>query len=314
MTNVAVVIICSIISVESVFILIGNIFTIYVFWIHRARLKRTSFLLINLAIADLLVGATEPIAIGTGAIHRHFQGNKTDEVLVSNQDDFSAIIPTMFSCSSLFFLVLISLERAYAVVCPLRHRLASNKSYIWCIVTVWVIGGFVGAVLLLDSAKMWSHEILQYIICSMIFSALAIICGSYWSIRNKLYSRDVPAINRSSRNNVEQNIKLSKTLCIVTAASCVCWLPGSILYFVNAVCKCRISMGALYATTLFNIASSFVNPVIYSFRMPIFKEPLSKLKPRRTRNNRRSSKAGVKSPNDLSKPVAMLDFNEIPYS
>ena len=220
----------------------------------------------------------------------------------------------MFSCSSLFFLVLISLERAYAVVCPLRHRLASNKSYIWCIVTVWVIGGFVGAVLLLDSAKMWSHEISQYIICSMIFSALAIICGSYWSIRNKLYSRDVPAINRSSRNTVEQNIKLSKTLCIVTAASCVCWLPGSILYFVYAVCKCRISMGALYATTLFNIASSFVNPVIYSFRMPIFKEPLSKLKPRRTRNNRRSSKAGVKSPNDLSKPVAMLDFNEIPYS
>ena len=220
----------------------------------------------------------------------------------------------MFSCSSLFFLVLISLERAYAVVCPLRHRLASNKSYIWCIVTVWVIGGFVGAVLLLDTANMWSHEISQYIICSMIFSALAIICGSYWSIRNKLYSRDVPAINRNSRNNVEQNIKLSKTLCIVTAASCVCWLPGSILYFVNAVCKCYISMGALYATTLFNIASSFINPVIYSFRMPIFKEPLSKLKPRRTRNNRRSSKAGVKSPNDLSKPVAMLDFNEIPYS
>ena len=288
MTNVAVVIICSIISVESVFILIGNIFTIYVFWIHRARLKRTSFLLINLAIADLLVGATEPIAIGTGAIHRHFQGNKTGEVLVSNQDDFSAIIPTMFSCSSLIFLVLISLERAYAVVCPLRHRLASNKSYIWCIVTVWVIGGFVGAVLLLDTANMWSHEISQYIICSMIFSALAIICGSYWSIRNKLYSRDVPAINRNSRNNTEQNIKLSKTLCIVTAASCVCWLPGSILYFVNAVCKCYISMGALYATTLFNIASSFINPVIYSFRMPIFKEPLSKLKPRRTRNNRRS--------------------------
>lgn len=220
----------------------------------------------------------------------------------------------MFSCSSLFFLVLISLERAYAVVCPLRHRLASNKSYIWCIVTVWVIGGFVGALLLLDTAKMWSHEISQYIICSMIFSALAIICGSYWSIRNKLYSRDVPAINRNSRNNVEQNIKLSKTLCIVTAASCVCWLPGSILYFVYAVCKCRISMGALYATTLFNIASSFVNPVIYSFRMPIFKEPLSKLKSRRTRNDRRNSKAGVKSPNDLSKPVAMLDFNEIPYS
>ena len=50
---------------ESLIINVGNIFTIFVFWKHRHRLKRTSFLLINLAVADLLVGFTEPIALGT---------------------------------------------------------------------------------------------------------------------------------------------------------------------------------------------------------------------------------------------------------
>lgn len=63
MPSVAAVVICSIISLECVFILIGNIFTIYVFSTHRKRLKRTSSLLINLAVVDLLVGLTEPVAI-----------------------------------------------------------------------------------------------------------------------------------------------------------------------------------------------------------------------------------------------------------
>ena len=44
---------------ESVIIIVGNAFTIFVFWKHRNRLKRTSFLLINLAVSDLLVRSEE---------------------------------------------------------------------------------------------------------------------------------------------------------------------------------------------------------------------------------------------------------------
>jgi len=51
--------------IESIIIIDANIFTIFVFWKNRNGLKRTSFLLINLAVADLLVGFTEPIALGT---------------------------------------------------------------------------------------------------------------------------------------------------------------------------------------------------------------------------------------------------------
>ena len=54
--------------VETLIIVVGNIFTIYVFWRHRMRRKRTSFLLINLAVADLLVGLIGAIAIGTSKI------------------------------------------------------------------------------------------------------------------------------------------------------------------------------------------------------------------------------------------------------
>ena len=39
-------------TLEAVLIVFGNAFTIFVFWTKRSRLKRTYFLLINLAVAD----------------------------------------------------------------------------------------------------------------------------------------------------------------------------------------------------------------------------------------------------------------------
>ena len=51
---------------EAVFIIIGNSFAIFVFLTERLHQKRTCFLLINLAVADLLVGISEPIVLATG--------------------------------------------------------------------------------------------------------------------------------------------------------------------------------------------------------------------------------------------------------
>ena len=146
MSNAAAIVICSIISLECVFILIGNIFTIYVFWTHRKHLKRTSSLLINLAVVDLFVRLTEPIAIGTMTIPRHFE---EDGSMISTQDNISSMLPTMFSCLSLFSLALISVERAYVVILPLRYRVTSNKWYICSLCIVWSAGMVVGAAFLL---------------------------------------------------------------------------------------------------------------------------------------------------------------------
>ena len=70
MASTAAIVICSIAAFQSLLILTANTFTVhvYIFWSHRNKLKRTSFLLINLAVADLLIGFTEPVAIGTVGI------------------------------------------------------------------------------------------------------------------------------------------------------------------------------------------------------------------------------------------------------
>ena len=52
-------------TVQGIIIIVGNAFTIFVFWTQRSRLTRTYFLLVNLAVADFVVGITELIVIGT---------------------------------------------------------------------------------------------------------------------------------------------------------------------------------------------------------------------------------------------------------
>ena len=49
---------------EAIIIITGNTFTVFVFWTQRTHLKRTCVPLINLAVADMLVGIAEGILLG----------------------------------------------------------------------------------------------------------------------------------------------------------------------------------------------------------------------------------------------------------
>ena len=59
-----------VVLIEGSLICIGNAFTIFVFWNQKQSLKRAYYLLLNLALADFLVGATEMIVIVTETIPR----------------------------------------------------------------------------------------------------------------------------------------------------------------------------------------------------------------------------------------------------
>lgn len=61
----------------SIIVRISNAFTVFVFWVHQSKLKRTSFLVINLAVADLLIGLTDTVEVGAFALPRHISSNET---------------------------------------------------------------------------------------------------------------------------------------------------------------------------------------------------------------------------------------------
>ena len=280
MSETASVVVLAFIIVESLIIVFANIFTIYVFWKHRTRLRRNCLLPLNLAFADLLVGSLETIALGTSGIPRQFG----KEALIKSETYINILRYFRLSSffASIFFLVAISLERAYALICPLRHRVLSLKSYHWTAVFLWMAVVIIVVTLcLLSVYGLSGGASWTAIYASITFLSFAAICASCYVIRRGL-SRRVPVLNtvHNRKNGTEQNAKLSKTLFIVIAASLVCWFPNVVAYsiffprFPHSFPKPILSL-----TKLFRLANSLVNPIIYCLRLPMFRRVLARMNP-----------------------------------
>ena len=276
MSKTAAIAVLYVSTFQSLIIVTGNSFTIFVFWIHRKKLLRTSFLLINLAAADLLVGFSDFVRVGTYDFPRHI-GTSRD-----NKTPMKSTIATSFqamaSSASVFFLVLISLERAFALIWPLRHRVTTTKTYIYSVAIVWVAGITQGALSLLTVYDLFDfrYHLIAFLI--IIAFSLATICVSYMAIRTRL-NRRVPAMDTAhNRQSVEQNTKLSKTLFIVIAASLAFWIPSIVLYSVYFLSQDKFSFALVYISNMLHATNSLVNPIIYSLRIPTFRETLKRMK------------------------------------
>ena len=281
MSNTAIVVILCAAVFVCLIVIVGNIFTIFVFWKHRNKLKRTSLLLINLAVADLLVGLTELIAIGTYKLPL-----KRNEHTLVNSTLFKNIteaLHTLSSFASVFFLVLISLECAFSLIWPLHHRVASTKGYIYSVIFVWVAGISTATMSFLSMQHVMDVAIWITEFCVTVILCLTVICVSYLAVRKRL-NRKVPALNAARHTRQiesEQKAKLSRTIFIVIAASLLFWVPCSITYTTSSVCsKCVPSIVVVIFNT-FRLINSVVNPIIYSFRIPVFRETLKRIKLRR---------------------------------
>ena len=123
----------AIFALEMLITLMGNAIAIAVFWKQRSTLKRTCYLLINLAVADLLVGIGEIV---------HFLNNIFFYVKNSKSAIWENIVllPDAFSGSaSLLFLTVISVERLYAIARPFHHRATNTRVYFYLITVTWTL-------------------------------------------------------------------------------------------------------------------------------------------------------------------------------
>ena len=266
---------------EAVFIIIGNSFTIFVFCKQNLYQKRTCFLLINLAVADLLVGIAEPIALSTGKFDKMIADTGKGKKGGANP---SSALQLLASSTSVFFLALIALERVYAVLFPLVHRVTNFRVYIYSVGILWVVGLCTAGLTLLS---IYNRKVQKRYVTVAIhtcqFIALLVICASYIKIRNRLRSTSAEIAPHSNRST-EHNLRLSRTMFIVIAASLVFWLPTFVVYTMREFCQqCFVPAVHWFVNSLY-LANSMVNPFVYTFRMPIFKEALKKYMRRRRQN------------------------------
>ena len=271
------VLFCVLLSAESIFICIGNAFTIFVFWQKKRSLQRTYYLLLNLTVADLLVGVVMLISLATRSVPFLFTLPDYDRNTYHHSFLISSLT-ILFSWCSVFSLAVISVERVYAVLCPLRHRTLSSRVYVGGIVLVWVAGIFAAVLFMLPLFEVVDVRLSTVVINLTLLFSLLVICTSYILMRGRL-SRGVPIFDSQIRRNVTRNIKLSKTLLIIISLSLICWLPAVLLYSVIYVCpNCVLEVDKVMLTaTVLHIVNSVINPIVYTYRMPMFKKALRTL-------------------------------------
>ena len=214
----------------SVVILVANTFTVFVFWIHRNKLKRTFLLLINLTVADLLVGFTEIQVAGLAV--SLLQLSKTNHM---GYQSLSASFHA-FSSASVLFLVFISLERAFALIWPLRHRATSAKVYMYSVAIAWFAGIAMGVFNFLSTFEILDFVYYAVGLSVVINFCLVTICVSYLSIRKTIQNRNQAVEFANNRKNFDQKRRLSKTLFSVIGVSIAFWAPSVTIYTLGKLC------------------------------------------------------------------------------
>ena len=265
---------------ESVAIVTLNLCTIIVFIRNRNLRKRSTYLMINLAVIDMFAG-------GSVVCNVFYWPGFLCNLLKWHSIQYGTYIvmeaaATFFPIASLTNITIIALERVHATFCPLRHRVLNKWVYRFIIAIVWVISGLLAIIYSLLKIYYYGG-LLVFLTFFSIFPF--IICVAYTSVVIKVRCGAQPQHHGAA----SRERKLTMTLLIVTVVSLLLYLPRviwlSAYYFSKNKILWSLSIYHLdFALTFLFYANSLVNPLLYAIRMPGYRSAvlgLFRKRPRR---------------------------------
>ena len=176
-----------------------------------------------------------------------------------------------FPVCSLTNMTVISLERLNATFWPFRHRTIKKSVYWVLIIAIWLTT-LLFCALTMKYHHAYKEDYYHYAWGSFISICLLVICVSYVFIFVKLRFRNQPR-NHGAANR-ERN--LTVTLFTVTSLSLLWCLPHVITTFLFLATNIlrSLSVTALFClgqgSTMLLYANCFLNPILYTMRMPGF--------------------------------------------
>ena len=261
--------------VESVAIVTLNLCTIIAFIRNRNLRKRSTYLLINLAVIDVLVGGFVVYTIF------YWLGVRCNVFVRRSIGTWAIYVPqelsVFFPLCSLTNMAILAVERVHATYRPFKHRLLKKWLYGVIIAVVWITAGLVIVpYALLSYFGKIGHSI--YLRNTFFFICLLIICVSYTSIVIKVRCGAQPQHHGAA----SRERKLTMTLLIVTVVSSLLSLPHIMYFFVVYSGHFDLWL-SLPDSVYFHLdnamlssffANSLVNPIIYAIRMTDYRSAL----------------------------------------
>ena len=262
---------------ESVTIIALNSLTVIAFFRDRSLRKRSTYLVISLAVADMFTGGTSPLDL-------FYNVGETCNFWRHKREHWYRIPQVFlfwFLVCSFINMTVISLERLNATFWPFRHRTIKKSVYWVVIIAIWLTALLFSCTCTLIIGYYYPHKPGYYYYAwgSFISICLVVICVSYVSIFVKLRFGNQPRHHGAA--NRER--KLTVTLFTVTSLSLLLWLPYVITTFLFFATNILSSLSEI---TLFRLelgsvilvyANCFLNPILYVMRMPGFRRALKML-------------------------------------
>lgn len=252
---------CTALALVSLFVVIGNVLSLGIFALNKKVRKKSFLLVINMAFADLMLGA---LALPLYIYHvgKDFKlwtadGNDSLEMLYR-------VVDTVCAQASIITATFIAVERFFATGWPLKHRLlARRRTYYFSIALVWFSSAAISTTVIHFS--LISFSICIYIWVSYACTLTLVIACCYIGIW-KNYKTGRKLLCRSP------NERPTKTLLIVTLVVLLSWLP---MITVNALSLyIPINHNILLFVNLINFSNSLANPILYSLRISEFRKAL----------------------------------------
>ena len=254
---------------ESGLIVMGNVLTLILFAREKKHRKKSLFLVMNMALADVMLGAVSlPLWVYflIGPYYLLWTA-KTNTAMVYSFYFFD----TTLSQSSLISAVFISCERFYAVYWPLKHKTLSTRAYGIAIFVVWSLAILVSTVYLFSLYhESYKAAVLSWM--SFPLSFLFIVCACNIGIWRKVRKRN-NALQQQNRAAC-RNQRLTKTLLFVSAIAVLSWLPLVIVNYLIAIQRFGIAKLFIGIINILNLSNSFLNPLVYALRIPKFRQTL----------------------------------------
>ena len=254
---------------ESAIIVMGNMLVIILFAREKKLRKKSLFLVMNMALADVMLGAVAlPLYVYliVGPNYHLWTAKAAHKSIFYFLD-------TTFSQSSLVSAGFISSERFYAVFRPLKHKTLSMRTYGIVIFTVWSLAILVSIItVLFYEYNSFKAATLSWM--SFPLSFLFIVCICNISIWRKVRTRNITL--QQQNRAAFQNQRLTNALLFVSAISVLSWLPLVIVNYLVFVQGLDIPRRFLFVDiiNILNLSNSILNPFVYALRIPEFRQAL----------------------------------------
>ena len=260
---------CAVLSIECLAIVILNITTITVFVKQRQLQRKSTYLIIHLAIADLLVGAIS----GPMQVHA-VMADCYGEIWDITFSRISLAIRPFFPFASLVNLAFISLERVHATYRPFKHRLIKKWLYRLVIAFIYLSTICKGTIEIVTD---WPLNLIW--VFSSYFILLVHVCLCYISIYIKVRCSRQHQLHGAAGLRER---KLTSTLFLVTFASLLTFLPiiiweSMVFLHIISIPNWSTYLQIAGTTRTLFLANSLINPILYSVRMPEFRVGILKL-------------------------------------